>query len=88
MKFNAKVVPVARGHYGPFDDGRTIDYVELADPAEGGSVERATAARDVQLSSLELFKEIELTLELYRGDGKLKLRCHGPAIATPAVKAA
>jgi hypothetical protein len=79
MRFNAKVVPTGRGAYGPFDDGRTIAYLDFADPDGGGS-DRATAAEGVKLDDLELFKPVELTFELYVTDGnKRKLRTHGAA---------
>jgi len=93
MTFEATVVPLSVGQYGPFKDdegterqGRTIPYLTFA-PTEGGESERATAAEGVALSGLSLMQPVRLTFELYRGDGKLKLRCHGAA-STPDSPAA
>ena len=87
MKFDAKVVPTGRGTYGPFDDGRTIGYLDFADP-DGGGTDRATAAEGTNLDGIELFQPVELAFELYVANGnQRKLRTFGPARAQ-AVKAA
>lgn len=90
MKFTANVVPTGRGAYGPFKDdptGRTIPYLEIADPG-GGGTDRATAAEGVDLDAVELFKPAELAFELYVADGKRKLRTFGLAPKSSAVRAA
>lgn len=86
MKFTATVVPVGRGQYGPFDDGRTIEYLSLGTP-DGGDPERATFAQNVTFDG-ELYKPFDAELEVYRGDGKLKLRFHGVAKPAAQIKAA
>jgi hypothetical protein len=79
MKFPAKVVVTGRGTYGPFDDGRTIAYIDIADP-DGGGADRATAAEGVDLDGIELFKPVTLDFELYVANGnQRKLRTFGPA---------
>lgn len=95
MKFSATVVPTATGAYGPFKDdvgtereGRTIAYLDFAD-ADGGGPDRATAGEGVDLSTLELFKPVELRFELYTaaavvgvGVNARKLRTFGPSSAS------
>ena len=88
MKFTAKVVPTGRGEYGPFEDGRTIEYLDFADP-DGGGTDRATAAQDTDLGDLPLFQPVELAFEQYVTDGnKRKLRTFGKAQAVRAASAA
>ena len=85
MTFEATVVPLSVGQYGPFKDdegtdrqGRTIPYLTFA-PQAGGDAEKATAAEGIDLSGIALMTPARLKFELYRGDGKLKLRTHGIA---------
>lgn len=89
MRITAKLIPVGRGAYGPFNDGRTIAYVDLASE-DGGDVVRATQAQHATTSveQLELFKPINAALELVSQDNKLKLRFLGLADAKPVSAAA
>lgn len=78
MRITAKLIPVGRGAYGPFQDGRSIPYVDLASD-DGGDVVRATQGQQATTSvdQLELFKPIKAALELVSQDNKLKLRFLG-----------
>lgn len=90
MRFHATVIPTATGTYGPFKDDplygnignadlpqpRTIPFVAVIG-TEGGETVQATCAEGVDVSTIPLMKQTELAFEVYRSDGKLKLRCHG-----------
>lgn len=80
MRFQATVFPVSFGQHGPFDDGRKIDYVDVA-PAAGvdGDVIRITLAQGITRDRVPLRRDVALDLELYQGSGKLKLRTYGVA---------
>jgi hypothetical protein len=85
VKFNASVIPVGKGEYGPFDvtDKETGNVSKVSYPyydlaAEDGSgSHKATLAQGVTMDA-PLFKPVLVTLEL---TDKGKLRCHGLAKA-------
>ena len=74
MRVNAEMVVAAADHYGPFDDGRTIAYVDLVDGA-GGGIFRATLAEGVE--SPPVLARGRADLEFHVRDGKVKSRLHG-----------
>jgi hypothetical protein len=96
VRFDAKALVLDKGHYGPFKDdagtareGRTIPYLTLVDAENGGEPIRATLSSDTDPATLPAaMQTADLSLELTTVDGKLKLRCHGPATPARAARAA
>lgn len=76
MQFRQQVVIVDRGEYGPFDDGRTIQWFDLSEPG-GGAVIRATAGRDLDADTAAkapVFRPVNAVIELAKEQDKLKIR--------------
>jgi hypothetical protein len=95
MRAAIEGVLVNRDQYGPFDDGRTIPFVDLASP-DGGGLIRLTVAEQYEgpaIADLTLLEPMVFWADL-RADKRLqdlKGRLVGvsPASArTPAAKAA
>jgi hypothetical protein len=74
MQFQSKGLIASVGHWGPFENGRTIPYVELV-AADGSGIYRPTLSEGVVAP--QLFSTGEADLELSVRDGKLKLRMNG-----------
>jgi hypothetical protein len=87
MRIRKPVIVAAVGQYGPFEDGRTIRYADLLD-AEGGGVMRATFAQDAADMELAVTASGDADLELHQSEKGLRLRLHGFAAATAAVRKA
>jgi hypothetical protein len=82
---DCSVVIAGKGEYGPFSDGRTLPWAELATP-DGEAIGRAlVGARDVVVdaSALPVFKETRATLRFEaKGEaGNFRLRLLGVAAA-------
>ena len=78
---NKPVVVAALGEWGPFDDGRTIPYVDLAD-GEGGGIIRASVAEDAKVDGLASLARGSAEVDFHvNRDGKLKARLHGFKLA-------
>lgn len=69
-----------KGVYGPFDDGSSIPYVELAAP-DGSAIGRALPIDGVDVSKVPPFAPIRVRLGLDRRDdfkpGMFRLRLVG-----------
>jgi hypothetical protein len=73
---NQPVVVAALGQWGPFDDGRTIKYVDLVD-GDGGGIFRASYAEGYDGAGLGPMLTGTADLEFHVRDGKTKCRVHG-----------
>jgi hypothetical protein len=88
MRIRKPLLVASVGQYGPFDDGRTIRYVDFVDP-EGGGLLRATFGQDLPADTeLPLTSQGEADLELHATEKGLRLRLHGYTLAQGVRKAA
>jgi hypothetical protein len=86
VRIKETMIVASVGQYGPFDDGKTVPFVELLDPS-GGGVFRATASSDATGTPPAVATQARVDLELYIRDGRIKCRYHS-ITAADAAKAA
>lgn len=80
------IVVSKRDTYGPFPDGRTIDYIEFID-TDGGGIMRATFANgfDPVPALMVPGSKCDADLELYQAEKGLRLRVHTIAESAPVL---
>jgi hypothetical protein len=73
MIVERQILPVQLGVYGPFEDGRTIEWAEFV-TEDGGGIITATRGETCEAWPPALMKQTPASVEFYSGGRERKLK--------------